>query len=210
MNGFQKTYGVEDARRYQELKKPRKHRAEMELVDRAFASISRDERVLDVPCGYGRVMEHLHSRGYRVSGADLSEPMLELARATMNRHEWTGTIERQDLQRLSYPDRSFDTLICFRVFHHFPEASIRRQVISELCRVASQRVVLSYFSPHSFTSRLSQLRVALHLKRANRYPTSLGELESYFRPCGFRLANDFAQLSLVHSLHLSVWERVTA
>ena len=72
MSEFHQTYDVEAARRYQDRKKPGKHRAEMRLIERAFACIPRDHRVLDVPCGYGRVIEHLDSLGYDVSGADLS------------------------------------------------------------------------------------------------------------------------------------------
>ncbi|MBK7641886.1 MAG: class I SAM-dependent methyltransferase [Planctomycetes bacterium] len=210
MSSFQKTYSADEARRYQELKKPGKHRAEMQLVERAFELVPREHRVLDAPCGYGRVMQHLHARGYRVDGADLSEAMLERARANLAEAGWSGTLQREDLQRLSYAERAFDSVVCFRVFHHFPEAAIRAQVISQLCRVARHKVVLSYFNPGSFTSRLSDLRVALGLKRPTRYPTSLRELERYFAPHGFRLEGDFARLRLVHSLHLCVWTREPA
>ena len=204
MTGFQKTYDAEQARRYQDEKKPRKHRAEMRLVRRAFAALPREQRVLDVPCGYGRVMQELHALGFQVSGADLSEPMLELARANLARCGWSGSLERQDLQALRYPERGFDALICFRVFHHFPDAHTRRKVVGELCRVARSQVLLSYLSPGSLTARFERLRG----RKSARHYTALAELAGYFEPCGFRLVRDHARLALVHSLHLSVWERV--
>jgi len=207
MSTFAKTYDSEQAQRYQQTKSPRKHRAEMRLVERALAFVSRDARLLDVPCGYGRVMEHLHARGYRVSGADLSEPMLELARANLGARGWSGSLERQDLLALGYPDRAFDALICFRVFHHLPDADTRQAVVAELCRVAAGHVLLSYISPTSFTSRLASLRAAWGGKARGRHATALGELDGYFERCGFRLVRDLARLRLVHSLHLSVWER---
>lgn len=203
MSAFAKTYDSEEARRYEVSKSPRKHRAEMRLVDRALAYVARGARVLDVPCGYGRVLEHLHARGYQVSGADLSEAMLERARANLAARGWSGALERQDLLALGYPDRAFDALICFRVFHHLPDAGTRQAVVSELCRVAAGRVLLSYISPLSFTSRLAKLRG----KAPKRHATALGELEGYFGRCGFRLVADLARWRLVHSLHLSVWER---
>jgi len=208
LSAFAKTYDSEQARRYQERKNPRKHRAEMRLVDRALVHVPREHHVLDVPCGYGRVMQHLFAQGYRVSGADLSESMLELARANLAPQGWSGRLERQDLQALGYPERAFDTLICFRVFHHFPDAGTRQAVVSELCRVAGRFVLLSYFSPDSFSSRLERLRIRLGLKQPSRYPTTLTELEGYFGPPGFRRVGDFARRGFVHSLHLSVWERV--
>jgi len=207
MSAFAKTYDREQARRYQESKKPRKHRAEMQLVERALAFVPRDARVLDVPCGYGRVMQHLHTRGYRVSGADLSEPMLELARANLSASGWSGALERRDLLALGYPERSFDALICFRVFHHLPDRETRQAAVSELCRVAAGQVLLSYISPDSFSSRLASLRAALRLKPPGRHATALVELQGYFGRCGFQLVRDLARLHLVHSLHLSVWER---
>jgi len=207
LSSFAKTYDLEQARRYRDRKDPRKHRAEMQLVDRALLCVPREHHVLDVPCGYGRVMAHLFAQGYRVSGADLSEAMLELARANLGPLGWSGRLERQDLQALGYPERAFDTLICFRVFHHFPDAATRQAVVSELCRVAGRFVLLSYFSPDSFSSRLERWRIRLGLKQPNRYPTPLAELEGYFGRAGYRHVGDFARRPFVHSLHLSVWER---
>ena len=208
MGTFAKTYDREEARRYQQTKDPRKHRAEMRLVDRALAFVPRGARVLDVPCGYGRVMQHLYARGYRVAGADLSEAMLELARANLAACGASVELERQDLLALRYGERSFDALICFRVFHHLPDEETRRAAVAQMCRVAAGQVLLSYISPGSFTSRLGSLRAALGLRAPSRHATALAELESYFAPCGFRLVRDLARLRGLHSLHLSVWERV--
>jgi SAM-dependent methyltransferase len=36
-------------------------------------------RLLDIPCGFGRIAGPLHARGYRVTGADLSADQLRLA-----------------------------------------------------------------------------------------------------------------------------------
>jgi hypothetical protein len=133
--------------------------------------------------------------------------MLELARAQLRAHGWSGSLERQDLFALGYPDRAFDALICFRVFHHLPDARTRQAAVSELCRVAAGHVLLSYISPDSFSSRLASLRAALGGKAPGRHATALGELQGYFDRCGFRLVRDLARSRLLHSLHLSVWER---
>lgn len=210
MGAFAKTYTAEEAQRYQALKKPAKHRAEMQLVGRALALVPRGAHVLDVPCGYGRVMQELLERGYRASGADLSDSMLELARANLAPRGFAGRIEKQDLLQLGYEARAFDALICFRVFHHFPGRETRAAVVGELCRVAARHVLLSYLAPDSFTARFDRLRAALGGRRSARHYTGLDELRGYFEPHGFRLAADFARAPFVHSLHLSVWERTRA
>ena len=107
-------YDEKTARQYQ-ARPPAKHRAEMGLVDRAFALIPKAHRVLDVPCGGGRVTVHLARQGYVVWSADLSEAMLAIARENLTRHGLECPVERQDVEKLTYAPRSFDTVISFRL-----------------------------------------------------------------------------------------------
>jgi ubiquinone/menaquinone biosynthesis C-methylase UbiE len=198
-------YNDKQSRTYQ-CRKPHKHQAEMRLVDRAFALVPKSHRVLDVPCGGGRIMLHLAQKGYIASGADLSESMLAIARESVSRANLSCTVERQDLERLSYANGQFDTIVCFRLFHHFPSPEIRQRVVSELCRVAAKSVVLSYFSPNSVQS----FRRKFSGKDRDRFATPLSEVKGYFRTAGFRLVKNFAQFPVVHTLHLAVFERITA
>jgi cyclopropane fatty-acyl-phospholipid synthase-like methyltransferase len=195
-------YDEKQSGKYQR-RKPHKHKAEMRLIDRAFQRIPKNHRVLDIPCGGGRVMMHLAQKGYAASGADLSESMLTIAQESVFEAKLSCTVERQDLEKLTYADGHFDTIVCFRLFHHFPNAKIRQRVVSELCRVAGQFVVLSYFSPYSVQS----VRRKLSGKDTDRFATSLAEVEGYFRPAGFRLVEDYAQMRVLHTLHLAVFAR---
>src|SRR5262245_10416964 len=141
-------YNEKAAKRYQ-VRKAGKHLAEMRLVDRAFKLIPKSHRVLDLPCGGGRVTVHLAKQGYNLSSADLSEAMLEIARENATKNDLKCPVERQDIEKLTYADRAFDTVVSFRLFHHFPNPEIRQRAVTELCRVARQFVALSYFSPAS-------------------------------------------------------------
>jgi ubiquinone/menaquinone biosynthesis C-methylase UbiE len=201
-------YDEKTARRYQ-VRKEGKHRAEMRLIDRAFSRIPKTHRVLDLPCGGGRVTVHLAKQGYTVSSADLSEPMLAITRENVALLGLTCSAERQDIEKLTYPDRSFDTIITFRLFHHFPNPAVRQRVVTEICRVARQYVVLSYFSPASVTSFKRKLRVAMGGRKSDKHPTPLSEVKTYFANAGFRFVRDYAQMPLVHTLHLAVFERAS-
>jgi len=196
-------YNDQQSRKYQ-ARKPHKHRAEMRLIDRAFDLVPKHHRVLDAPCGGGRVMLHLARKGYEAHGADLSESMIAIAREKAAEEGLACTVERQDLERLTYANGQFDTVVCFRLFHHFPNPEIRQRVVSELCRVAAVSVVMSYFSPYSVQS----VRRKFSGKDGDRFATPLAEVEGYFRNAGFRLVKDFAQLPVIHTLHLAVFERV--
>jgi len=199
-------YNEKTAQRYQ-VRKEGKHRAEMRLVDRAFALIPKTLRVLDAPCGGGRVTLHLAAKGYNMTCADLSDAMVAIARENVAKQGLPCRVDQQDIEKMTYADRSFGAVISFRLFHHFPNPEIRQRAASELCRVADQYVVLSYFSPVSVTSLKRKLRVAVGGRGSDKHPTSLREVRGYFARAGFRLVKDFAQLPVVHTLHLAVFKR---
>lgn len=199
-------YNEATARRYQ-VRKESKHRAEMKLVDKAFSLIPRSHRVLDLPCGGGRVTVHLGLQGYAMSSADLSDAMLEITRENVAKNGLKCAVEKQDIEKLTYADRHFDSVISFRLFHHFPNAEIRQRAVTELCRVARQFVAISYFSPASVTSMKRNLRVAMGGRKSDKHPTSLAEVKRYFASAGFKFVKDFARMPLVHTLHVAVFER---
>ncbi len=194
------------AKRYQ-VRKEGKHLAEMKLVDRAFSLIPKTHRVLDLPCGGGRVTVHLGLQGYKMSSADLSDAMLAITRENVAKNGLKGTVEKQDIEKLTYPDEHFDSLISFRLFHHFPNPDIRQRAVSELCRVAKQFVAISYFSPASVTSVKRTIRSAMGGRKSDKHPTSLTEVKRYFAKAGFRFVKDFARTPLIHTLHVAVFER---
>jgi ubiquinone/menaquinone biosynthesis C-methylase UbiE len=142
-----------------------------------------------------------------MSSADLSEAMIEIARENFAKTGVDSTVERQDVEKLTLGDRSVDTLVSFRLFHHFPNPEIRQRVANELCRVAKHSVVLSYFSPYSWTSMKRRLQAARGGRKSEKHATSLEEVTGYFEKAGFRLVKDFAQMPLVHTLHVAVFER---
>ena len=189
-------------------RKSHKHAAEMKLVDRAFRLIPKSHSVLDVPCGGGRIFLMLAKQGYRVAGADLSDAMLQYARDNAEKAGLDCPVEKKDIDQLDYPEKSFDTIICFRLFQHFPTGAIRQRAVNEMCRVARQYVVISYFSPYSWTQAKLLLRERLGGKKMLKFPTSLKEVEGYFARNGYRLVKDFCRFPLVKTLHLAIFERI--
>ncbi len=200
-------YDEAAARKYQ-VRKQHKHVAEMRLIDRAFARVPKTHKVLDIPCGGGRATLHLAWQGYEMAAADLSDAMLQITRENAAKESLDVEVSKQDLEKLTFPDRTFDTVLCFRLFHHFPTPTIRQRTVSELCRVARKYVALSYFSPASFTSLKRMLRARLGGKRSDKFATSLTEVQKYFAGANFELVQDFAQLPLLHTMHLALFQRV--
>lgn len=199
-------YCESTARKYQAVKR-RKNQAELRLVERAFRVIPKGT-VLDIPCGGGRVCRRLAELGYAMHAADISDAMLIIAREKFSQAGLDVTVEKQDVEELTYSPQAFDSVVCFRLFHHFPEPQVRQRAVSELCRVARKYVALSYFSPYSPTSLQRRWRALTNGRKSQKYATSLKEVEGYFAAAGFRLVRDFARMRFIHTLHLAVFERI--
>jgi cyclopropane fatty-acyl-phospholipid synthase-like methyltransferase len=191
--------------RYQK-RNPRRHEAEMRLIERAFQLVP-PGRVLDVPCGCGRVGFWLARQGFTVTAADLSDAMLDLTREEAARESLNVDVQKQDVERLQFPEKNFDSVISFRLFHHFPNREIRARAVAELCRVSRQHVLISYFSPWSTSALKQRGQIFFFNHTKKKFPTPLKELRGYFEANGFRLVRDFAQSPFFHTLHLAVFER---
>lgn len=65
-------------------------------------------RVLDVPCGTGRIASRLAARGCDVVGVDITDRFLEVARARDDGVEYL----KADMRELSF-EQDFDAALCF-------------------------------------------------------------------------------------------------
>lgn len=184
----------------------RPHRAELDLIDRVFEAIPRGS-VLDLPCGNGRLSLHLTRKGYAMTAGDCSGAMLDLAERAFRAHRHTIATYQEDIEQLNFADRAFDTVLCFRLFQHFPDSATRSSAVAELCRVARDRVAISYASPNSVTSLTRRIRTRLGGRASSTYSTPLAELENYFSAHGFDLEKDCAQLPFIRTVHVAIFRR---
>jgi SAM-dependent methyltransferase len=68
-------------------------------------------RVLDAPCGAGRIAVRLAERGLDVTAVDISAPELEVARAAAAARGVEVRFERGDVREL--PEEEFEALVCW-------------------------------------------------------------------------------------------------
>jgi len=188
-------------------RKQRKHDAEIGLIRKALTHLTGVNTFLDAPCGTGRATIMLTREGYTTTGADLGDAAITIARQELEKAGVTAKIEKADIEKFYYENQSFDAVLCFRLYHHFPNDEIRRKVIGELCRIASSYVVISYLSPYAFTSIKRKLRHIFFQKPSRQHTTSLASLQNYFTQNNFRLVSNTPQRRFIHTLHLAVFER---
>jgi len=88
------------------------------------------------------------------------------------------------VEKFTYPDRKFDTVVSFRLFHHFPNTDIAARGQGALPHRGQVRCAL-LFQPASFTSIRNKVVEKLTGKQSKKYATSLKEVEGYFKGAAF-------------------------
>jgi SAM-dependent methyltransferase len=153
---------------------------ESQCVRAALSHVPPASRVLDLPCGAGYLIRTLVDAGFYATGADVSQHMLDRARAAWaiashERPEWRGKARFlvQDIMQTSFPDGHFDAVVCNRLFHHFYEPAMRCAALAELRRICSGPVVVFYFDRFALDAiRLASLRAIFGKFRRDRIPIS--------------------------------------
>jgi cyclopropane fatty-acyl-phospholipid synthase-like methyltransferase len=85
--------------------------AEADFIERVL-KLQPGAAVLDVPCGEGRLSVELASRGYRLTGVDITEALLADARRTAAERRLDVAWHRRDMRDLPWRE-DFDGAYCF-------------------------------------------------------------------------------------------------
>jgi ubiquinone/menaquinone biosynthesis C-methylase UbiE len=114
---------------------------EQAFVQTWAESLAPGATVLDLPVGTGRFVDLLLARSLKVEAWDISEDMLAEVRKRPSAAHPHLTIAVGDAERIALPDRSVDYVLCWRLFHLVPLATIDR-ILAEFRRVCRQRIVI--------------------------------------------------------------------
>jgi len=94
---------------------------EKAYIAKAFARFPRTSRIVDVPCGTGRIAEVLLDMGFQVDGVDISQPMLYVAQRKLARFGDRFRSVVADVREYGRSmQKRFDVALCARVLMHFP------------------------------------------------------------------------------------------
>lgn len=142
-----------------------------------------DRRVLDIGCGDGfwlRFFLRLGADPQNLSGIDLIDGRIEQARLLAANIDFrTG-----DATALPYADGSFDVVSQFTVFTSILNATIKRQIASEMLRVLRQDGVVLWYD------------FVINPKNRDTKGIAQGEIRSLFPACNY----DFTRVTLAPPL----------
>lgn len=94
--------------------------------------VHRNDRILDVGCGYGRTLHELYQSGYKnLIGIDFSEGMIRRGRSQYPYLD----LRIKENASISLPDNSVDAVILFAVLTCIPQNQKQKELICEIQRV---------------------------------------------------------------------------
>ncbi len=97
----------------------------------ALLALPPGSRVLDLPCGWGRLRPALEAQGYEVVGGDLSPLNLDRHAA-----EHPGALARLDLRALPFRSGCADGVFCaYTSWGYFPTDAENQRQLAEFARV---------------------------------------------------------------------------
>ncbi len=152
----------------------------------------RSQRIADIACGTGilsdRIERELHPD--EIYGVDMSDGMLEQARARSSRVQWL----RCPAERLPFDDGALDAVVTTSAFHFFDQPAALR----EFHRVLAPGGVVA-------VSALSARQPLLQAPGANRWKpqhnASPAEVRTLFEDAGFAISDQ-------HRIRRPAWTRV--
>jgi 2-polyprenyl-3-methyl-5-hydroxy-6-metoxy-1,4-benzoquinol methylase len=181
---------------------------ERRMLRRAFAPIARSQKVMDLPCGTGRLAETLLEDGFHVVGIDISAPMLEVAQRKLQRFGSGFQTRVGDVRDLAKGERaSYDVALCARVLMHFP---LEQQIEFLRCVAVLTKGTVVFSQSLSTPYQRMRRRVKKLLGHAApaMYPITETQLKSLLSGAGlrevrrFRLSRPISEAILVVSEHL--------
>ncbi len=151
-----------------------------------------DRRVLEVGCGIGTDLVRFVRGGARVTGIDLSETAIDLARTNLG---WQGLEGRADLrvgnaEALPFADASFDVVYGHGVIQYTADPE---RLIAECRRVlapAGQAIFMVY-------NRVSWLNLLSHVMRVDLEHADAPVLRKYSIPEFRRLLSGFSEVRIL-------------
>ncbi len=157
-------------------------------IVKALSTLPPKAKVLDVPCGTGRVTEVMAGMGFVVTAGDLSVHMLEVARRKLKNSANVSSFDKVDAERLKYKDNSFDCVTSIKLMHLLPQ-EVQDRVLKNIARVSRDLIVVTY----AYKGWSSWIKQYVFMKRFYKVNPSSGhartiqELEGVFGAMGLKV-----------------------
>ena len=98
--------------------------------------LDKEDKILDVGCGYGRFTIPLAKKGYSIEGIDITPALIKKAKRDSNKKKVNIHFKVGDMRKIPYKDNSFNKIICmWSVFIELSKKKDQLMAIREMKRV---------------------------------------------------------------------------
>ncbi len=152
-------------------------RRERSLVEKFLATFPRGSRLLDLPCGSGRLAPLFQKAEMGYVGADVALPMLRLVQQSLG----PLALLKADALALPFRQRAFDGVISVRLLHRIRSREVRVQMLREMARVGLGAILVTYYARWNLRGIQRRIR--------GKYPgLGLEEMREDARQAGLRVS----------------------
>ena len=159
--------------------------AELKTLARLLRHLPSGASLLDVPCGTGRVARALLDWGFRVTAADISHEMIQVAKSRIVKGGGELLASRGSADALPFAGESFDAVLSIRFLPHIASES-RREMLKEMARVSRRWVFFSNSYSDSWHRRRRAIKHWLGHQAPTRFPVTERELEAELKAARLR------------------------
>ena len=164
---------------------------EQRAVMKAAGYCDSINKVIDIPCGTGKMTNLLSEKYELYVGVDMSYEMMQQI------HNVKGlTFIQGDATAIPFADKSTDLVVSLRLIHRLP-SEVKYEFFKELSRVSSKYIIFS-FSDSSFAHRvLLRIKILIGLVPEKVIAESIDDYHSLLESRGFRLEKKIFVLPMV-------------
>lgn len=100
------------------------------------SNLKKDQKILDLACGYGRLTIPLAKAGYNISGIDLAPNFIKDAKTQAKQKKLQIDFKVGNMLKLPYEKESFDAIICmWSSFNHLLTQKDQIKSLNEMLRI---------------------------------------------------------------------------
>ena len=152
------------------------------LIDELKNYVKKNEKVLDLGCGTGRLRSLFTDKNIDYTGVDFAENLIQIAK-----EKYGDYFKTADILSLPFSSQYFDSVWSIAVLHHIPTDKLRKQVLGEIKRVLKPngRVIMTCWKIKSLFRK--DIFIPFHGKKRYYHVFSKRGIGKLFKGAGFKI-----------------------
>jgi len=183
---------------------------ERKVINKLLKETKREaEKVLDLPCGYGRFSQLLTERAPCLVSGDRSFSMVKRAldnRSVSDMTSRPGAV-CDAVEGLPFKAGAFDGIFSMRFFHHLHSSGSRIRVLKEFFRTSSDWIIISFYSLNPVHKLQRRIRKATGKSRTNINMMSRRDFVSEAEEAGLHVKRISPLFKGLHSQHIALLKK---